>query len=236
MAIFDIDKNSDDRSNPMPIRMDQIPAESVMAKQTLSTTHIDPTVTPTGQRIQMQNSQILALDSNNNAVALFGTDSTGNNVVKVAKTGYDARTATGNNLIFNSNQDVFKIANKIQYSTGTIAATLSTNYYISQTYTIPHGLSYTPIVNIYTQAALLSPSLTLIATSYVLLPVVINSLNSVVSYYNFPTLTSTYKPLNILYGVDATNVYLQIVSNTDTSNFSMASIPFTIFCLQETVN
>lgn len=79
------------------------------------------------------------------AIACY-VDSDGNPILKVAKEGYDALTATDDQLIFNSSQNVFKIVNTVDVSlnvvlTGTGAATASA--------TVAHGLSYTPAYNAF---------------------------------------------------------------------------------------
>lgn len=56
-------------------------------------------------------------------------------VVKVAKTGYDANSATDDQLVFNSAQNVFKIVDKV---------TLSYSGASVSTQSVPHGLNYTP--------------------------------------------------------------------------------------------
>lgn len=143
MSLFDVDKNAHDRSSPSVNKKDQIPHESVMAKQTLSTTHITPDSSTTGQRIQMLNNQIIATDNNNNAVALFGQDSTGNTVLKVAQSGYDARTATNSQLVFNSNQDILKVV-----LSGTITVSITAGGGAVAT-VVAHGLSNIPMAIVY---------------------------------------------------------------------------------------
>lgn len=52
----------------------------------------------------------MELFNGSNAELFIGKDSSGNIVVKLAKPGFDARTATADQLILNSGQDNFKIA------------------------------------------------------------------------------------------------------------------------------
>lgn len=82
-------------------------------------------------RIEDAKDRLIAFDGEN-ILALFGRDSTGKVVVKTAKEGYDADTATDEQLIFNSNQNILKIA-----ATGVASITTST---ISDSLVIPHSL------------------------------------------------------------------------------------------------
>lgn len=54
----------------------------------------------------------LVVSDGKNDILFAGREADGSIVVKVAKTGFDAKTASGNNLIFNSGQDIFKIVQK----------------------------------------------------------------------------------------------------------------------------
>jgi len=77
------------------------------------------------------------------AIGNIGLDSSGTQLwgMKVAQTGVDVTTATDNQLIFNSNQDVFKIV-----QTGTITATIANGIDTAQqTVQIKaHNLGYNP--------------------------------------------------------------------------------------------
>lgn len=94
--------------------------------------------TTTSGFLKTANGQILGNNGTNN-VGLFGFDDTGTMVVKVAKPGYDANSATDDQLIFNSAQNVFKIVQKgtaIVPTTGGKLTSLK----------IYHNLGYVPMV------------------------------------------------------------------------------------------
>lgn len=87
----------------------------------------------------------------NNDVLLIGPDSSGTEVVKIAKPGFDAATAGPDSLVFNSNQNIFKIIRPGNFTTS--SSYTSTNpgagKFSSNIFTlavIPHGLSFAPIV------------------------------------------------------------------------------------------
>lgn len=96
-------------------------------------------------------------------VAQFSQFSDGTTALKVAKPGFEVSTATNSQLVFNSNQDIFKIV-----GTGTgVAPTVTTGADGTNTYSgfatnpYPHGLGFTPaIIAYYLQSA----------NSYVLMP------------------------------------------------------------------
>lgn len=69
-------------------------------------------------------------------------------VMKVSKEGFDALTASNEDLIFNSSQNIFKIVDSdtVTAPVATATMTASTMAYGSATTTIPHGLSYAPNV------------------------------------------------------------------------------------------
>jgi hypothetical protein len=84
----------------------------------------------------------MTMNDSANARLLIGPDSGGNIAVKVSKVGYDAATATNDQLIFNSQQDVFKIVAKYTVSfTVTCGAFGEANTIFSVT----HNLGYLPL-------------------------------------------------------------------------------------------
>lgn len=105
MTLFNIDKDSDNRL---------IPSVNAPDLHLNRMAHATSSISPRSEgkqsaaKIITKNSRIIANDGANN-IGLFGFDDAGNMVVKVAKTGFDANSATNDNLIFNSAQDVFKI-------------------------------------------------------------------------------------------------------------------------------
>lgn len=70
-----------------------------------------------------------------------GSDASGKRVVKVAKEGFDARTATDDELIFNSGQDIFKIVDVLSEPFSFVTGAGET----TQAVTITHNLGYSPL-------------------------------------------------------------------------------------------
>lgn len=89
------------------------------------------------------NDRLYVNDDNLNPIALLGKDSQGKIVVKVARDGQNVITAPDNELIFNSEQDVFKIV-----LSGTASGNLPSAGSIN-TITIPHNLGFTPIPMVF---------------------------------------------------------------------------------------
>jgi len=97
-------------------------------------------------------SNLKFFNSNGTALAQFGQFADGSIALKVAKTGYNVSVATDDQLIFNSNQNIFKI---IQTGTFTFPLTsISNNTTLSVVdatsngnyFTLNYNLSFTPIV------------------------------------------------------------------------------------------
>lgn len=91
--------------------------------------------------LDQENEQLTINDASNNHVALAGKDSTGTVVFKVAKPGFNAITATNDQLIFNSSQNMFKIV-----KAGTITVVVSGG---TGTTVVPHGLGYASAYDAY---------------------------------------------------------------------------------------
>lgn len=89
--------------------------------------------------------QQVVLDSSNVPRVLMGNFSAGTTDggvgFKVSKPGFDVRTASDANLIFNSAQNVFKIA-----LTGTVSIVVAGGSDTSGTATVTHNLGYNPII------------------------------------------------------------------------------------------
>lgn len=147
MALFNTDKSDDSRGAP------KINATDVhLNRKAHATDSISPRAvgaTDPG-KVVTKNTQIIANDGSN-GIGLFGFDSTGKMAVKVAKPGYDAATASDDELIFNSSQNVFKIvdtgilivaAPSVSFSANSMA-TATTNA------TFSHNLGYTPAVLVF---------------------------------------------------------------------------------------
>ena len=94
-----------------------------------------------GVRLDEGNGRFVVSNGQNN-LGIFGPDSTGKTVVKIAKEGFDADTATDDQLIFNSEQNVFKIVKKISKSFSISAGANGGTGSI----TIDHNLGYVPLI------------------------------------------------------------------------------------------
>lgn len=71
MSLFDVDKNSDNRTLPTPNHTDQVDDGAVMAKQTLSTTHVTD-ASSVNTRIAFKNNLILYYDDQNRIIRVDG--------------------------------------------------------------------------------------------------------------------------------------------------------------------
>lgn len=87
----------------------------------------------------------LMYDTEGLVVVACYVDSTGQPILKVAQDGFDALTASDDELIFNSAQNIFKIA---QTGTASIDADFSGGAG-GLTETITHGLGYVPAALVY---------------------------------------------------------------------------------------
>ena len=117
-------------------------------------------------RIQYNNQggQIFVTNSGTTPLALMGNFANGTTAsgtgFKVAKPGYDVRTASDANLIFNSNYNTFKII-----SSGTLSlpshtlSTFTTNTYTGTALsaTINHNIGFVPAVIAYISFGVLMP-------------------------------------------------------------------------------
>lgn len=141
---------------------------------------------------------------------LIGLDSTGNSRIKVASAGINVTTATDDQLLFNSAQDVFKIVKIMSFSIIQPAAT-------STSYSKPHGLSFIPAVMGFLAAGggLFRPLPT--HTS-----VTSDTVNHVIQFATWVDCQA-----------DATNVTITFRNSlaTDVGNYN-----FKIYVLQETAN
>lgn len=173
-------------------------------------------------------------DSNGVNYMQIGEQSDGSQGVRIAQQGIDLGTATNNQLVFNSSQNIFKIANKIMTNIPSFVISSGTPSGGFTSLTVAHGLTITPIVQAYVQGQLLNTSNVLIATSYIPLPLYIPESQGgsyVNNSYYFPGGSGSYQ-MSIAFGVDATNVYIEAICQTSAAD-TITSIPLTIFCLQE---
>lgn len=164
----------------------------------------------------------------------IGTDQQG---LFVSQDGINVTNATNSQLIFNSNQDVFKIIKKdTTQSIPSFSITVGgSGGNILKT--IPHGQSFTPLINIYVASFIETlgggGSFVLQSSSFTPLPIYGSSDANI---YVFPnTAKTSYYPIDMMYAVDSTNIYIQCNCNSAT-NDTIAAIPITYFLLQETAN
>lgn len=98
-------------------------------------------------RLEEGKGRLIVSDGENN-IGLFGYDEDGNVVVKVAKPGYNAESATDSQLIFNSSQNTLKVvqtASVVQ----TLTNTANTVAQGTQVKTIAHNLGFKPAFLVY---------------------------------------------------------------------------------------
>ena len=165
-------------------------------------------------------------DSSGVGLAQFGNFPDGSTALKVAKAGIEVSTAPDAQLIFNSNQDVFKIV-----KTGTLFlphcsyTQTGTNQWLSgfNSSQVAHNLGFTPIIIAVT------------ATSYgQYFPIPYTS-GGVGSFNNV-----SWESVSV--STDGTNVYAQVdatgFSGTLAGTFTFSSNDYTIkyYLLQETAN
>lgn len=137
MSLIYTDKDSANRSNPS-LNSDDNVANRMAHGTTQAQNSIDDVDV---DRLSIQERQVLAINNGVNK-AVFGFLTDGSFGLKVAPDGTDVLTATDDELIFNSSQNVFKIADKVSFgfniSSGAGGATSNFSY--------THGLGYKPLI------------------------------------------------------------------------------------------
>lgn len=220
MSLHDIDKSQNNRNQPVPNANDQ--REQYMAQGTTQAQNHGATDVADGLKIKER--QIIARQNGYNKAA-FGFYGTANKFgLKVAKEGYDVLTATDDQLVFNSEQNTFKIS-----KTGTATLVGSTNISngTTQTVTVPHGLSTTPAMVVYANAPNGSISGFQGGNGIMNLPIM----------YALPAAGGGLPWFWIQARVDATNIYFDLVCVGGTANnLATFTWTFTYYLLQETAN
>lgn len=176
-------------------------------------------------RLEEGKGRLVAFNGQNN-VGLFGYDDAGDIVVKVAKPGFDANSATDDQLIFNSNQNILKI---ITSNIVTIPAkNVSAGSFATDFITIPHGLPEPPLVQ---------------SSARVTMFFLDSSLNVYdISGYTPLPYVATYPPqqirdYSILTSVDEDNIYFGAFYSTEAGfSYNFPAIPIKYYILQETAN
>lgn len=138
MSLFDVDKKSDNgqRLNPAPNSNDEMADR--LAHGTTQNHNAGEEAQADG--LKLKERQILAVQDGFNK-AVFGFYGDANKFgLKVAKDGFDVLTAVNADLVFNSEQNVFKIV-----QTGTITVTKPAGVYTGDA-TVTHNLGFTPSV------------------------------------------------------------------------------------------
>lgn len=181
----------------------------------------------------------LAVTDDGNIKRLFaGRGADGRVVAKLSQNGVDVEEASDDQLVWSSDFNLFKIVKKIPTATAQFTTTYDgTNTTGSTLLTVPHGLTYDPIVQVFVRAKFVnSVGGGLITSTYIPLPIVMSNANSLNAYL-FPNASDStnYFGVSVLFGVDATNVYVQaFLFLPGNSADTMASIPVSIFLLRET--
>lgn len=120
-----------------------------------------------GLNLDQGNNQLLGTDASNFVRLLVQANSNGFNM-RIAKDGYDARTASDSNLIFNSDNNVFKI---VATGTASITPASSISGGTKTTATVAHNLGFKPAYLAYvtnpdlTGVGYISPGLTTIPST-----------------------------------------------------------------------
>lgn len=140
ISLHDIDKNNGGRIVPTPNSNDD-----VMQRMAQGTGQVQNSGEEETDGLRFQERQILAVQDGVNKAA-FGFYGAANKFgFKVAEDGTDVLEADDDQLIFNSEQNVFKIK-----STDTVILSAPAAGSAYSTY-IEHGLSYVPVVFVYTK-------------------------------------------------------------------------------------
>lgn len=150
MALHDVDKAGQSRRNPTINSKDSLPPDIRMAHGTTQVSNKDEV--DTDGSVNVQESTIKGVDSDGNVFAVIGYQAGGFGSrdfgFKIAQQGFNAETATDDQLVMSSAFNTFKIA----FTTATtvtlthIANTVAAG---TQTITIPHGLGIKPAHDVY---------------------------------------------------------------------------------------
>lgn len=148
MSLIDADKQNDDRANPRLNTDDNV--SNRLAHKTIGTSY-KTAGNQDSSRIIFDKNAIKGLHDADTTDIFIGYDPalSPRPVVRIAKEGFDATTSSAENLIFNSDQNVFKV---VAIFTGTVPAlslnTGGANYAVgtAQRIVFNHGLSTIPAV------------------------------------------------------------------------------------------
>lgn len=216
MSIIDTDKVSGNRSTPSLNSNDGTSERK--AHNTYGNT-LRRAGSAVKQFMRFAQGVIEAFDANNDRSFFMGYEPeiSERPVIRISKEGFDAKTTSNENLIFNSEQNVFKIAKS---GTATLAAlTINTGGASwgasagSNALVIPHGLGYVPAILAYWDTG----------GEYSSLPVT----------RNIQASGSSFLMYSILAFVDATNITLSSELTGYNVNTSFGSVNIKYYLLQE---
>lgn len=135
MSLHDIDKNSSNRITPILNA-----ADSVTERKAHGTTAIQNSSDPTEtDGLKFLERQIIAVQDGENKAAMGFYGSANKFGLKVAQNGIDVLTATDDQLIFNSENNVFKIVKVMD-----VSVTINSPSSVTASTTTAHNLGFTP--------------------------------------------------------------------------------------------
>ena len=144
MSLHDVDKDGINRNNPTPNADDNI-LDRLAHGTTQNQNSIEEAE---ADGLKFLERQVIAKQDGVNKAVFGFLDSSNKFGLKVAPDGLDVLTASDDELIFNSEQNVFKI---VDTGTTTISVPDPFNTGTTLTETIPHGLGYKPITIVHVQ-------------------------------------------------------------------------------------
>lgn len=218
MSLHDIDKTNSNRITPILNSADDVSQRMAQGTNGVQNTNDLDEV----DGLQFRERQIVAVQDGENKAALGFYGAANKFGLKVADDGVDVLTATDDQLVFNSEQNTFKIVGSGTVTVGSFTVTFAGNDWktgSATTVTIPHGLSYVPAIKAYINNA----------SSYYPIPL---SLTSVVTGVGGGFVVEQFRVY-----VDSTNIYFMHDGygfNAITTNYSSATIKY--YLLQETAD
>lgn len=221
MSIHDVDVHSADRSSPEPnTGAAKIQPGFRMNLGTAAVQYNGGAVTSTPGFINSKDARTLVNDGSNDRVIL-GRQADNSYGLIVSKPGFDADPSSPDNLIFNSDQDAFKIALAGEHVMSTYSIAGTSGEWIksgnSSPDTIVHNLGFIPAVLCFVD----------FGGQYTLMPATFTQVGSTAAIYWE----------HVFANVDATNLYL----GSQTYSFGAASATggsysIKYYLLQETAN
>lgn len=220
MALFDVDKSSDDRGNPAVNKHDQVIAEAVMARGTFANQYNVGTPGNIGPKITVNNSQILTYDGETNRLLITPTDA------KLSQPGDDVLNPKLP-YIWDASQNMFKIALS---STTTLVppASWTSGTVITATIPLPPGVTGTPACQVFVSNPSIFGSYTggngltnLPCTTYA----IIGGTGGVAYFYQQAR-------------IDSTNLYIDLInmSGGTISGYNIYTWSYRYYILQETAS